>query len=643
MVRALQRHRANGKTREPGDVYAVPPELVPGLVSGRYAVVHRAVPDWWARSGRELRVVASGTSQRPVVACLNIWNDAPALAQTLPMWAGYVHALVVADGPYQTTGCTGLSTDALDKVLVLVPEVERVPMPGDAWPDQLAKRTALLQHASRVYPDAMLLVLDADEMVEGAECLRNLPDCDVGWVRVANPSLYSRRYDQPRLVRASPALRYGPRHHHLMDGDRLLVSHQYGGTGVLHRLIGLSLTNLRGLGHTPARREAKQRHARAQYTREVPAALSPRTLQSDHAVGARDALHILQLSTYDPGLVAYRLHTGLNCTTPHAAVLGTDQAHNPFGAPGQYDLQADHGMLAAAWDEADIVHLHLDYQCPRRLGRELSSIRWRVIHHHGTMLREKPGASYYNAVDPAWAKLRLVSNLELLHYGAGLHWLPNPMPVAAYRRLRARVWRASPVFRVAHSPSKRFRKGTEAFLSVIERLQARHVPVEAVLIEGVSHAVSLARKAECDAVFDSFDLGIQCSGLEGAAMGLPVVAGDATVAGEYRRLLGEVPYTYAADEAALEAVLERLSVDVEWRNAEASRVARYTEEHHDEAAVALRLLDLYDDAFGWRAAMTERRTTRKPEPAMPKPKAVTHAEPEPATVHVPPEPLTRTA
>jgi hypothetical protein len=212
-------------------------------------------------------------------------------------------------------------------------------------------------------------------------------------------------------------------------------------------------------------------------------------------------------------------------------------------------------------------------------------------------------------MDRAYARLRLVSNLELLQYastGGPLHWLPNPMPVVRYRRLRAQMQRSRPSgapFRVAHSPSKRALKATDVFLRVCERLTAAGLAIEPVLIEGQPHAESLRMKATCDAAFDSFWLGIQCSGLEAAAMGLPVVAGDTDCKREYEARLGAVPYTWANDETALAEAISRLATDRAFYDAEAGRVARYTETVHDEAAVALRYLDLLDEAIGWRAGL----------------------------------------
>ena len=551
----------------------------------------------WDAPGRELRTEPLLDNRwKQIVACVNIWQDTPALKATMATWADQVDAVVIADGPYAGCG-TGPSTDTLERA---VARFERpthyVPMPGDAWPHQRAKRTALLQEAARLYPDALLVVLDADESLTGD--LRDAPYGDVLWCDVTSP-LYQRPYSQPRGVRAQPGLRYDGRHHWLYAGDTLLATHQYGGTGVEHRRLEVRLHNQRGLGHTAARREVKRRVQQLQWTDEAP--VTTGAVASDRAVGRREAMRLLMLTTYDAGLVGFRLHTALNTTTPHTSAFASYGRRNPFGGPHQYDLQHPDELLQAAVlaETMDVLHCHLDY-APMRLvsGSQHPRI---VIHHHGSMYRKN--AALLNAVDTQYAGLRLVSNLELLQYGDGLQFLPNPVNVARARRLKAQQATPHETFRVAHSPSRRDYKGTVPFLAACEALRRKGVPVEPVLIEGKSHAESLRIKATCDAAFDSFWLGLQCSGLEAAAMGLPVIAGDPHVAAQYRQRFGAVPYTYANDATELEAALHQLATDADFYAEEAKRVATYTVTHHDDAAVALRYLDLLDEAFSWRTVL----------------------------------------
>jgi hypothetical protein len=600
IVEALKVHRAGGFRRLPGERFHANAATGKHLVDCQLARVVLEVEDWTTPMGRELRVEPVLEPAWPmVVACLNIWNDQPALAQTLPTWLEHVDALVVADGPYKSTGVKAAdSTDGLWEYLepLVYPRLLTRLSQAQPWPDQNAKRSALLQAAAEQFPGALLFIVDADEFVTGAEQLRTTPFGDVAWLTVSSP-LYQRPYGQPRLVRAQPRFAYRGRHHWLYAGDRLLATHQYGGTGVEHRTSPVQLRNARGLGHDAARAKAKRTHMQVQSAAEAPATTAIGE-QSDRAVGARENLRIASCTTYDPGLVGFRFHTALNATTPHTSVFLRRGMDNPFQGPRQYDVDHDLEHAKRLLEEADVVHCHMDYTVVDSLGVRPRAL---VIHHHGTMFRKL--ASLYDAMDHLRAGLRLVSNLELLSYGLNLHWLPNPMPVARMRRLRAQEYRPTEWFRIAHSPSKRDLKGTDLFLAACAALSERGLPVQPVLIEGVALADSLRMKATCDAAFDSFWLGLQCSGLEAGAMGLPVIAGDPLVRERYQEHVGEVPYIYANDGPALQAAIERLVTDPRWAASEGARLGAYVEAWHDEAAVALRYLNLLDDAIEWRSRM----------------------------------------
>lgn len=614
LVRVLRPCRVDGLARKPGAEFFVEERLahhlgscVPPFVERRPAGAPRAPLDWRAPGGRMLRAHL-GRPRAPwrIVACLNIWNDLPALERTLPLWFPWVDALLVADGAY---GSGEPSTDGLEEFLLELaqrwPE-KPIAFPGGGPLSQRQKREALLQSGQ---PGDVMFIIDADEYCADAAQLRTLPDLDVGWVGIESP-LYQRPYGQPRLIRWQEGLGYRGRHHWLYAGERLLATHQYGGLA-LHINTGLTLRNARGLGHSPERAQAKHGMARAQSRSEAAAVCLPgRSEGSDRAQGGREALRIVQLTHYDPGMVAYRLHNAINCTTPHASILGSAAARNPFRALMQFDTAADALALAQAVESADVVHSHLDWGILRgllaneALEGQLSKLPALVIHHHGSLLRKMAGFFAYR--DRELGALRLISNLELTKYGEGLHWLPNPVPVAEYVRLRQRV-RATvsrETFRVAHSPSKRHLKGTEEFLGACDDLRAQGLTIEPVLIEGMGHKEALEAKAECDACFDSFWLGIQCSGIEAAAMGMPVIAGDPYVAAQYRAMLGYVPYTYANDGKELATAMRELHESAERRAAEAERVQRYVEEYHDEAAVALRYLDLLDAHMGWRQRLS---------------------------------------
>ncbi len=563
-------------------------------------MVKRSLVDWAPR-GRELGAEPLSDEPRPwrVVACLNVWNDRPALELTVRTWLPHVAAVVAVDGAYATAG-GGLSTDGTREFLTqLGPKVQLLDEPGTT---QYAKRNRYLAAGQ---PGDLLFVIDADEAVRNAGALERIPQLDVGWVRVESP-MYQRAYGQPRLFRWAPGLEYRGRHHWVYLGDQLLAAHQYAGSGFENRTVNLTLENRRGLGHTAARATAKKNHAGVQTVIETPAIAMPSSRMSDQAIGARESLRILQLGLYDAGLASSRLHSAINRTTPHSSLWFKEQP-GPFGVAGQYSTVADGMTLRRAAAEADVIHFHLS---PLKLTQaKTTAFQKVVIHHHGSMLRHDPKRAVKEARNRG--ALVLLSNLELLTYCPDGRFLPNPMPVARYRRLRAELggaeWDGSRPFRIAHSPSKPHRKGTEDLELAVARLNARargKFHVELLLTTGVSHAEALRAKATCDACFDSFWLGMQCSGLEAAAMGLPVVAGDKTVADRYLERNGAVPYTFAENAEALEAILERLITDAEYRRAEATRVYAHALAEHDEAAVALRYLDFLDEAFGWRSRKT---------------------------------------
>ncbi|MEP6989442.1 MAG: glycosyltransferase [bacterium] len=306
------------------------------------------------------------------------------------------------------------------------------------------------------------------------------------------------------------------------------------------------------------------------------------------------AVTVLQATTYDPGCSAYRLHNAINLSSPHASAFVRYGDDNPHCSWRQFDGHDAAPLVRAMVAQADVVHSHMDYAV-----LELAQTSWRgvlVHHYHGSEgTTRNPQTLVRNARDAELGAIQIGARLYHLRFSDRMRWLPIAIPVERYARI-ARVMRAEltpgHVFRVAHSPTLRRLKGTDVFLGVCERLRARGVRIEPVLIEGMRHENAIMAKAQCDATFDSFWLGIQGSGLEAAAMGQPVIAGDPEAASEYRAHTGDVPYTYANDAACLEGMLEWLATDPAFYAQEAQRVGAYVRQYHDYPAVARRYADI---------------------------------------------------
>ena len=505
-----------------------------------------------------------------VVACLNVWNDAAELGLNILTWIEQVDHIIAVVGPY-----FGVNEDIPDDGTLNIlkcADAEIIMAPGLEQPE---KRTGYFDACRE---GDLCVAIAADERFT-----KSLPDeypyFDVGWIRYTSP-IYLRPQNTPRLFRWRPGLNYRTRHHWLYEGDEMFCTAQRGGEGLIHRQVDAEFHNSRGKLREPKRQRIGDVHRFFQHQKEQDKAPDVR------AIG-HEPLRIIQAAPFDPGCVCFRLHTAINTTTPHTSVLTTG-CEEWTNVPRQFD----HTDEIVPRLEADISHYHVNYAAPIQRGR------WTVIHHHGTEYRLRH--DYFNEQDRR-AHIRLVSNFELMQYGDDLTWLPNPIPVAEYHRLAANKpeWDGKTLI-VAHSPTKRKHKGTAEFLSAVQRVRAKGIDVRAHLINKLPIKAALDIKAQSHVVFDSFWLGIQCSGLEGAAMGLPVIAGDTECFQGYLDHVGYVPYTFANNEDALVNVLARLATDERYYRTEAKRVSNYCLEYHDSANVAARYIEILDEKLNWR-------------------------------------------
>ena len=162
-------------------------------------------------------------------------------------------------------------------------------------------------------------------------------------------------------------------------------------------------------------------------------------------------------------------------------------------------------------------------------------------------------------------------------------------------------WQPSPtepgdVLRVAHAPSKRAVKGTDAVLAAVESLQARGAPIELDLIEGVPNREARLRYAAADVVVDQLRIGwYGMLAIESMALAKPVVVHlDEEAAAETEEAFGiELPLIRAT-ESTLEDVLAGL-VDVRASLPELGRRSReYVERVHAHTVVARQILEIYE-------------------------------------------------
>jgi glycosyltransferase involved in cell wall biosynthesis len=162
-------------------------------------------------------------------------------------------------------------------------------------------------------------------------------------------------------------------------------------------------------------------------------------------------------------------------------------------------------------------------------------------------------------------------------------------------------WHPSPAepgdaLRVAHAPSKRAVKGTEAVLAAVDSLRSRGAPIELDLIEGVPHREARLRYAAADVVVDQLRIGwYGMFAIESMALAKPVVVHlDEEAVVETEEEFGLSVPLVRADERSLEEVLATL-VEMRPELPELGRRSReYVERVHAHTAVARRVLRIYE-------------------------------------------------
>ena len=264
----------------------------------------------------------------------------------------------------------------------------------------------------------------------------------------------------------------------------------------------------------------------------------------------------------------------------------------PFNLPKQ--LRA----LAWALPRFDVFHFHAGLTlAPRRLTLPLLRRRRKgvVFQSWGSDLRNRSASevSYLHDADAVIVGSYLTRRLAPRG--------PWPEYDVVPPAIVLDDWHLSPtepgeVLRVAHAPSKRAVKGTEAVLAAVESLRRRGAPIELDLIEGVPNAEARKRYAAADLVVDQLRIGwYGMFAIESMALAKPVVVHlDEQGAAETEGAFGlELPLV-RADEASIEDVLAGL-VEVRAELPELGRRSReYVERVHAHTAVARQVLDIYE-------------------------------------------------
>jgi hypothetical protein len=244
---------------------------------------------------------------------------------------------------------------------------------------------------------------------------------------------------------------------------------------------------------------------------------------------------------------------------------------------------------------ADVVHVMDNERALRVLGSHLRGKRI-VVHHLGSHFRRHEAA--VSRVCQQYRATEVTDSVDLVR--PHVAFMPVPADFEALAALRQKHYQPSERIRIAHAPTHRPIKSTAVIVQAIERLAQRY-PIDFDLIERTNNRTCLERKARADIFVDQLLLGFGVNVIECWAMGIPVVSGLVDPAARENALAMWSRFPWAdATPQTLEAVVEHLVTDPEWRTELGERGRKHGLEWHSEPAVVRRMLDLY--AVGEKAA-----------------------------------------
>jgi hypothetical protein len=149
------------------------------------------------------------------------------------------------------------------------------------------------------------------------------------------------------------------------------------------------------------------------------------------------------------------------------------------------------------------------------------------------------------------------------------------------------------VVTVVHAPNHRHYKGTRFLEAAIERLQAEGLPVELVVVEGLTNDEARVIFSRADIVADQFLLGWYAMfAIEAMALGKPVLCYLNERFRPYHPEWQELPIVNAAPDM-LEGELRKLVLDPERRRVLGAQGPEYVRRHHSLEAVGATLDEVH--------------------------------------------------
>ncbi len=236
----------------------------------------------------------------------------------------------------------------------------------------------------------------------------------------------------------------------------------------------------------------------------------------------------------------------------------------------------------------DVIHFEsgMDFFKDERFAVEAHNRGAKIIcHYHGEDLRTRGVMPKLNQI----SSLNLTNEPDLLNKHPNIHYLFLPFNTTQFQQKET----LNNPIRVAHAPTNRYYKNTQAIIDVCTQLESKG-KIAFDLIENVPHTDALKRKQKADIFIDQIGdrggWGYGMNSVESLSMGICTVN---TIQTAMLSLLGDHPFVNA-NEKTLRSLLEELVSNHDQILAAGKKGKQWVEEKHDVRFVAKRLYDYYE-------------------------------------------------
>lgn len=316
------------------------------------------------------------------------------------------------------------------------------------------------------------------------------------------------------------------------------------------------------------------------------------------------ALKILMITDNDPAGMGIAFCNAINRYSEHTCRLITTQERYGFGYETDIHLpdieDDDFGEVEQLLKDADIIHFHVLKDENSHLGplviRDYIKGK-KILHHHHGHPDYILNVSSYNEKYRRLNRRVIVSTPDLLKIADNATWVPNLVPINDVQFLPRYEDTLEPEpIKICQAPTRKFHKHTNAFKSVMLRLQKKYPEIEPVIIEKTPYSECLKIKRACHIIFDHMRGWFGISSLESLSQGKPVIAGlDAWNIQCIKEFTGaeEIPWVVARSEDQLEGCLEKLILDRSLRRETGIKSRRFMEKFWKEIDSLESLFQIY--------------------------------------------------